>query len=152
MLQYHRTTEAEIKEICGWRYEGAYAVYDSAPYEEQRRTGKGFFNPKNHYYSFCDGERLVGYINLVEKEEGIFLGAAANPALCGRGYGQRMIRAACEIAQKEFGGKPPYLEVRTWNERAVRCYEKAGFQIDGAAFSQTTPLGEGSFFRMKKPV
>lgn len=41
------------------------------------------------------------------------------------------------------------MEVRTWNARAVRCYEKAGFQIIGEPIARTTPLGEGAFYRMK---
>ena len=42
-----------------------------------------------------------------------------------------------------FPGKPLYLEVRTWNTRAVRCYEKAGFRIDGEPVHRTTAAGEG---------
>ena len=148
MLEYHRTTESEKYEICGWKYEAKYSIYDSTPYEEQRKTGIGFANPKNHDYSFYDGEQLVGYINLIEEETEVFLGIGANPAFCNQGYGQRMAFAACEIAKGLFGSKPLYLEVRTWNTRAVKCYEKAGFRIDGESFSKTTPIGEGMFYSM----
>lgn len=41
-----------------------------------------------------------------------------------------------------------HLEVRTWNRRAIRCYEKSGFYIDGQPFTQKTLSGEGRFFRM----
>ena len=78
----------------------------------------------------------------------MFFGIGVNPACCGRGYGQQMTRTACEISQSLFPGKPLYLEVRTWNARAVRCYERAGFRIDGAPIRQTTSLGEGTFYRM----
>jgi len=40
------------------------------------------------------------------------------------------------------------IEVRTWNSRAVKCYEKAGFIIDGEPIKQTTSIGEGVFYRM----
>ena len=33
------------------------------------------------------------------------------------------------LSQRLYPGKPMYLEVRTWNTRAVRCYEKAGFRV-----------------------
>jgi RimJ/RimL family protein N-acetyltransferase len=152
MLQYHRTTESEKYEIGSWKYEGAYSIYDSTPYEDQRKSGKGLANPRNNLFSFYDGENLVGYINLFEEASEVFLGIAANPAFCNQGYGQKMTHAAYEIARELFGNKPLYLEVRTWNKRAVRCYEKAGFHIDGEAFTQKTAIGEGSFYRMVKPA
>ena len=74
------------------------------------------------------GLKTEGTENLFEEEKEIFFGIGVNPEDCGRGYGQQMTRKACEIAQRLFPGKPLYLEVRTWNTRAVRCYEKAGFR------------------------
>ncbi len=41
-----------------------------------------------------------------------------------------------------------YLEVRTWNQRAIACYEKAGFIIDGSVIEQETMSGAGKFYRM----
>ena len=150
MLTCHRTTEAEKYLISDWRYEGEYALYHKAPYEEDKKTGRGFANPKNNYFSFVDGDKLVGYTNLVEGEKEIFVGAGVNPAYCGQGWGQEMLRQTCELSRALFPGKPLYLEVRSWNARAVRCYEKAGFRIDGEPFRKTTPLGEGVFYRMVK--
>lgn len=148
MLTYHETTEEEKYSICAWKYSGEYAIYDEMPYEEQKKKGFGFANSKNHFYSFYDGAKLVGFINLFEEEKEIFFGIGVSPENCGRGYGQQMTRKACEIARSLFPGKPLYLEVRTWNTRAVRCYEKAGFRIEGEPIRQTTPIGEGVFYHM----
>lgn len=52
------------------------------------------------------------------------------------------------LSQKLFPGKLLYLEVRTWNCRAIRCYQKAGFTIDGDVIHQKTNAGEGAFYRM----
>ena len=41
--------------------------------------------------------------------------------------------------------KPLHLEVRTWNKRAIRCYEAQGFKII-ATKTQTTSLGTMSFY------
>ena len=70
------------------------------------------------------------------------------PDLCGRGFGWQMTQAACELSGKLFPGKSLYLEVRTWNERAVRCYEKAGFRIAGEPIHQVTLAGDGVFYHM----
>ena len=53
-----------------------------------------------------------------------------------------------ESSKKLYPNKPLYLEVRTWNTRAVKCYEKAGFRIDGQAYELTTGIGTGTFYRM----
>ena len=102
MLTYHRTTEEEKYAITEWHYEGEYALYDNPPYEEQKKRGAGFANPRNNFYSFYDGAALVGFINLYEKEREVFFGIGVNPACCGRGYGQQMTRTACEISQSLF--------------------------------------------------
>ena len=44
--------------------------------------------------------------------------------------------------------KTMFREVRTWNIRAVKCYQKAGFRIDGQAYELTTGIGTGTFYRM----
>ena len=150
MLEYHKTTEAEKYIISDWQYEGEYALYNKSSYEEDKRTGRGFANAKNNFFSFVDGEKLVGFTNLVEKEKEVFVGIGANPAYCNQGYGQRMLQQTYELSKLLFPNKPLYLEVRTWNQRAVRCYEKAGFRIDGEPFKETTPIGEGVFYRMVK--
>lgn len=148
MLEYHKMTEEEKYCIARWKYPGEYAIYNSLSYEEQKKRGFGFANPENHLYSFYDGKELVGFINLNGEDPEVFFGIGVNPDCCGKGYGQQMTRMAWEISQTLFPGKPMYLEVRTWNKRAVRCYEKAGFRIVGEPIQQTTSIGEGAFYHM----
>lgn len=151
MLTCHPTTEEEKYEIGTWKYPGAYAIYDSEPYEAAKRRGFGFANPANHFYSFYDGETLVGFINLTlyEGESEVFFGIGVHPAHCGRGYGKQMVSAARRMAARQYPGRALFLEVRTWNTRAVRCYESAGFQIVGEPVHRTTALGDGEFYRMR---
>ena len=149
MLIYHETTEEEKPLISEWKYDGNYAIYNMLPYKAQREKGSGFANPQNNFYSFYDESTLIGFINLREKENAVFLGVGVRPDFCNQGYGQQIIPIACEIAKSLFGAKSLQLEVRTWNTRAVSCYEKAGFHIEGKAFRQRTPIGEGEFYRMR---
>ena len=131
-LTCHETTEEEKAAISLWQYAGEYAIYNMPPYDEQKRLGRGFANPENHFTSFYDGDTLVGFINLSEENAEVFFGIGIAPELCGRSYGQQLTTAACELSRKLYPGKPLYLQVRTWNVRAVHCYEKAGFRITGA--------------------
>ena len=56
------------------------------------------------------------------------------------------------LSQRLYPGKPMYLEVRTWNTRAVRCYEKAGFRVVGKPVKRVTLSGEGTFYHMVREV
>lgn len=147
-LYYHRITESEKYIISSWKYIGKESVYNRPSYEEDKKTRTGFADDANHFYSFYEGGNLIGYINLREKENGIWFGIGVNPTCCGQGYGQRIIVQAFGIAKKLFGDKRLYLEVRTWNKRAIRCYEKCGFQIVGDAFGKCVRNGEDKFWLM----
>ncbi len=148
LLTVHKTTEEEKYVICSWKYDGEYAIYNGPSYEEQAKTRRGFANPKNNYYSFLEGTQLVGYINLIEEDTQVFFGIGVDPSYCNRGYGQIISKMACDLSHNIYPGKLVYLEVRIWNARAIKCYEKAGFRIIGEPIERTTPIGEGLFVRM----
>lgn len=148
MLTNHKTTEDEKYEICGWKYEGDYAIYDMGSYEEMKEKKIAFANPQMYVESFLDNNELIGFCNLYDDGDEVFFGIGVNPQLCGKGYGVGMIEKMYLISKKIFPQKPLYLEVRTWNKRAVNCYKKAGFVIDGDVIHQKTHAGEGTFYRM----
>jgi ribosomal protein S18 acetylase RimI-like enzyme len=150
MLTYHPVTEEEKYIIADWKYTGEYTLYNTESYEEDLKKHTGFAHPEFLGYSFYDNETLTGFTTLSEEETEVMLGIGVTPELCSKGYGQEMIRITCEISEKIFPGKPLYLEVRLWNERAIHCYEKAGFQIAGEPFAQVTGLGPGIFVRMER--
>lgn len=150
MITYHIMTEHEKKIIADWHYTGDYEVYNMPTYREQAESKVGFGNPtqKDNYYSYYDNDKLIGFTNILNEPQEVFIGIGIDPELCGHGYGQKILHLAQDISKSLYPGKRMYLEVRTWNERAIRCYQKAGFVIDGKAFLQKTMLGTGSFFRM----
>lgn len=152
-LTYRALTPEDKAEICAWHYEGEYAAYDFPPIEEMAAKRMAYMNPdqeKNYLGWVADGV-LVGFTNLIEEEAEVFVGIGVNPAYVGQGWGKRILRAAYELSQSRCPNKPLYLEVRTWNKRAVRCYEGAGFTIDGEPYEMTTGMGPGIFYRMVKP-
>ena len=124
------------------------SIFNTRLYEEDRKKGVGFAHPGFIGFSFYDRDALIGFTCLYEEDREIMIGIGVAPEYCGRGYGREMLETTCGLSEKMFPGKPLYLEVRTWNARAVRCYEKAGFVIDGEPFTQRTGLGEGTFYRM----
>ncbi len=49
----------------------------------------------------------------------------------GQGYGSDAINALLRFAFREMNLHRIYLHVHDYNERAIRCYEKCGFQLEG---------------------
>ena len=147
-LTYHTITEEEAKEVCSWKYPGEYACYNMPSYEELKARNSMFGNPLRvkNFRSYYDGTLFVGITNLVEEPTEVFLGISLHPDLCGKGYGASIIDEAYRISRQLYPDKTLYLTVRTWNKRAIRCYEKAGFVIDGEAFELKNR--SGTFYRM----
>ena len=151
-LIYGFLSKKAKQQICSWKYEGEYSLYNLPAYEDMKSQQIGFMNPEreNNYYGFWDESILVGFVNILEEEKEVFIGIGVNPDLCSKHYGQRMLSIAYDISKKLYPNKSLYLEVRTWNTRAIKCYEKAGFVIDGDAYEMETSIGLGTFYRMIK--
>lgn len=147
---YGNLTEEAKRQICAWKYDGEYALYDLPAYEEMQARQIGFLDPKSekNYYGFWSEGTLVGFVNILEEKNEVFIGIGVNPDFCGKHYGRQMLLLAYEISKGLYPDKPLYLEVRTWNARAIKCYEKAGFRIDGQPYELTTGIGSGTFYRM----
>ena len=144
-MTHHPLTEAHKREICSWKYPEPYSVYNLPSFDTLKEQQTGFMDPgrEKDYLGFSANDILVGYVNLREKPGGIFVGIGVHPDYCNQGVGRQilqMIPALCS-------GQPLYLIVRTWNRRAIRCYQHAGFHIDGEPFEQP---GRGKFYRMTR--
>lgn len=152
-LTHRLLNDADKRLICQWQYEGEYSVYNLPSYDKMKEKAMGFMKPQaqHQYYGFLEAERLVGFVNILEEENEVFIGIGVDPALCNQHYGQRILQDTYQISKQLYPQKPLYLEVRSWNLRAIRCYQKAGFQIEGEAFEMTTGMGKGIFYRMIKP-
>lgn len=151
-LTNHFLTDAEKRELCSWKYAGKYEIYNLPDYDVMKAKQIGFMNPskERNFYAFYDGDVLVGFVNILEEEKEVFIGIGVNPSHCGKRYGQHILKEAYAISKRLYPSKPLYLEVRTWNKRAINCYLKAGFEIDGEPFEQKTGSGLGTFYRMVK--
>lgn len=61
---------------------------------------------------------------------------------------KQIVSMALDECKRRYPSKPIILEVRSWNKRAIRCYESQGFKVIDRK-DQETYLGTGEFFIMK---
>lgn len=141
-MNYRKMSEADARLIEQWRYPGEYAIYDEPRFSEIPAC------QREHFISFFEQDQLIGFVNLLEEETAVFFGIGVHPQACSRGVGTAITREAIAIAKQRWPHKPLYLEVRTWNQRAVACYERAGFVITKKV-QLTTQLGPGLFYHME---
>jgi [ribosomal protein S18]-alanine N-acetyltransferase len=75
-----------------------------------------------------DAGELVGHFSFKPKDERtIEIGLGLRPDLTGRGLGGSFLVAGIDFARERFGPETFVLSVATFNERAIKVYERAGF-------------------------
>ena len=83
----------------------------------------------DYHYMILADDAIIGHIVLIKEIDGwyetqIVIG---EKEFWGRGYGSEAIKLLIEMMKKE-GILNIFLEVRPDNERAIRAYEKCGFE------------------------
>jgi ribosomal-protein-alanine N-acetyltransferase len=71
------------------------------------------------------------------------------PDLTGRGPGLAFVQASLDFARQAFAPASFVLYVYTWNERAIRVYERASFRRV-RVFTQSSKNGESEWLEMAK--
>lgn len=145
-------TEEYAKEACSWQYDGEYAIYNYPPWETVKQQNWAIADEKRRspqYVAVLDETgALCGFFRFIPYRTPVMLGLGFAPQLCGKGHGAEFM----ELILKEFHSRCPgqtlELEVREFNRRAVRCYERAGF-VTVETYYKETALGNGSFFKMQ---
>lgn len=153
--------EADVRAIRGWRYEGDYAVYNwgadgDDPSEMLAR--------RSPYYAARDerGE-LVGYFcfgtaaaimgddepGVYGEDRSVLVGLGLRPDLTGKGQGLAFVQAGLAFGKERFAPTAFRLFVMTFNQRAIRVYERAGFQRVGVVM-QPGLRGERPFLEMRR--
>ena len=135
-------------QIADWKYDGEYSVYDMPSIEKMKEKGYGILKEEraDNYICYLIDKELVAYVNMKEMEDKrIFVGIGLKPEYCGHGNGNYFLNDSLEEIKKRFPGQGIYLEVRSWNKRAINAYLKVGFEITGVEIKKDR-LGNDSEF------
>ncbi|MBB3113796.1 RimJ/RimL family protein N-acetyltransferase [Paenibacillus phyllosphaerae] len=134
-VSYHIAplTAAHAESLCSWRYEPPYDFYRWLSWEEIQAQGREFGDPdirRDQYAAALDEHgQLVGFAQFFPLLGVTRLGLGLRPDLCGQGSGIALVRVVVAEALRRSPSHEIDLEVHSWNRRAIRVYERAGFAI-----------------------
>lgn len=122
-------TGEAAKQICSWRYEPPYDVYDYLSYEAALNEQAAITKTENadNYLCFWNDMTLVAYTSIISKDEKLYIGIGVAPQFCGQGLGEIFLNQTIIECKRRCPDKEIWVQVRSWNERAINCYLQSGF-------------------------
>ncbi|HLW03829.1 MAG TPA: GNAT family protein [Ktedonobacterales bacterium] len=154
--------ESDARAIQSWRYEGEYAVYNAGADGDDGFTE--MLDRRSPYYAVRDerGE-LIGFFcygtsasiggsaepGIYTEDRRVLIGLGLRPDLTGKGLGLDFVNAGLAFGKEQFAPATFGLYVMTFNQRAIRVYERAGFQPVREVI-QHGPQGERPFLEMRR--
>lgn len=140
--------DRETREISGWRYEPPYDFYDWTIDPDDLEELLDPERRKDAYFSaFDERGALVGFFQFEVRGQTVDVGLGMRPDLTGAGLGYLL--AGVEFARERYSPARFTLSVATFNGRAIRVYERAGFRRETVYLHQTNG-GELPFLAMAR--
>lgn len=148
-IQFRKPTERDGKDIATWKYEGIYSFYDNDKTEGKKQWASNIHNEENTFVLYNEKNELIGNCSFDHEEEGILFGVQMRPNLTGKGMGTEIVKTILEFGREQYKFNELDLLVAKFNKRAIRVYEKLGFEIVDE-FVWNVNEEEKEFIAMKK--
>jgi ribosomal-protein-alanine N-acetyltransferase len=135
LLRLDRLGDDDVARVLAWRYSDEYASYDLDG--SDRAT---LAEPGNDHLAVRRSAELIGYVclggearvaGMIEVPALDDIGVGIRPDLTGRGESRRLMPAILAALDQWLGQVAFRAVIKSWNHRAQRAAEHAGFQIHG---------------------
>ena len=135
---FRRLDEICAQTVINWKYEPPYDIYNLAS-SDPESTLQYLLDPQNAFYgiygqngdleAFCsygpDGQVNGGDYSTPALD----VGMGARPDLTGQGRGSQYVKAVINFAYRTYSPDRLRVTIAAFNNRAMRVWEKAGFQV-----------------------
>lgn len=137
-FEIRKMKQHEAMDIAdNWKYNDEYAFYDMTEdiedYEEIVNESKRGDN----YYSVINDNSLYGFFCISQNENSIEIGLGMKPEYTGIGKGLEFVNTILKYVKMNYKVKTILLDVASFNVRAIKVYERAGFCTKGKTMINT---------------
>jgi [ribosomal protein S18]-alanine N-acetyltransferase len=151
-LDIRPMSQGEALVVAVWQYEPPYSFYDWTADADDLAELLGKQTREGKYFSAVGAdEELVGWFAFSYEGDCVGIGLGLRPDLTGRGLGLAYLQAGLAFATQRFTPSRFRLSVATFNERAIRVYERGGFS-PLRTFDYATNGGIHPFLEMTRPA
>jgi len=148
-IKFFPTNETSAREFLQWKYEPPYEIYNYLPWQLEDDLAY-HTNPVNNMYSMFRADELIGYCSYGRdaqvpggdySEEAMDIGMMIKPELTGQGQGHNYADAVIQYGVSKYQPKKLRVTILESNLRAVRVWEKNGFQKTQTFQRESSQLG-----------
>ena len=126
--------QPEALEIADfWKYDGEYAFYDMTADPEDYEE---IVTPElrgDRYFAVFDEDALIGFFCVEQGDGSIDIGLGLRPDLTGHGRGRTFLNEILHFVRENYTFEKIRLDVASFNQRAIKVYERAGFAKTGTS-------------------
>lgn len=119
-------------ELSDWKYDYEYSVYNFPNWSEMEKENWAITvidKREKQFRKVIDTNmNFIGWFRFQEFNDNILISLGMNPIYCGKHLGNKFIKTIINYLN-DAHNKLITLEVRSFNERAIKCYLKSGFKI-----------------------
>ncbi|GMQ55822.1 GNAT family protein [Vallitalea sediminicola] len=128
-IEFRKPNEKDAKEIVDWKYEGIYSFYNNDKTEAKKQWASNIHNEKDTYVIYNQKKQLIGNCCFNFDEDSITFGVQMRPDMTGKGLGTEIVTQILDFGRERYHFKEIELLVAKFNKRAIRIYEKLGFNV-----------------------
>jgi [ribosomal protein S18]-alanine N-acetyltransferase len=144
--------QADAEAVARWRYPEPFSFYDWAADEADLAELLDVHLRGEVYFAAEDEEgALVGFFSFRQEGPTLAVGLGLRPDLTGRRLGGDFLSAGLDYGRERFAPGEFSLAVATFNERAIKVYERAGFE-HVRVYMHETNGGTWEFTEMRRPA
>lgn len=142
---------ADAEAVAAWHYEPPYDFYD---FQGDPEDLGELLDPAawvDDYHAVDEDGELVGFFSFKRHGDELEFGLGLRPDLTGKAIGLEFVLAGLDYARARWSPRQLWLDVATFNDRAKKVYERAGFEATHVWLHETRQ-GKVEFLRMIRPA